>query len=387
MRSLPLVLAAALAVMAGSGHAANPAPVFQIADVSCTEGLTCAVTITKSAKANTYSQLRVTTSPGTAKAGVDFVSVSQVVTFGNTELRKTFQLSLVNDQVSEPTEQFQVAIAGARFATISRAVATVTVADNDPAPPTTQTCWDGSVIPIASTCPAKPVPVQCPDGSTVPQGQVCPVTPPDPQPVTWVPAPLRNGGYARITKVEPGPWSELNVLGHAPAIVGSVWYVVPGAWGYTATIVASNPDGHGSTTTEGRYVQAIAPMDRVDVPFAGFYVYLDDIEGVAPAVPAAGVSGMPFLAAAAAPALKIIDTDDSYLATGLARCMGLGMDHGELVPQERSSVEFGQQYRVSVREAGDANKHFPVLLVSASPVGSSTLGRAIVPSYCLTPKP
>jgi hypothetical protein len=97
---------------------------------------------------------------------------------------------------------------------------------------------------------------------------------------------------------------------------------------------------------------------------------------------------MPVLALAAQDPLRIVDTDDSYQAVGIKRCMGLSLDpDGMLVPTERSSVEIGQRYRVSVREAGEINKHSPVLLVSASPIGNSALGRAVVAYYCLTPKP
>lgn len=258
-----------------------------------------------------------------------------------------------------------------------------------PPPPATQTCWDGSVIPTAETCPVKPTPVQCPDGTTVPQGQTCPVAPPPPTTVTWLPVPLKNGGYARIIKVEPGPFSELNVLPHDPAVVGSVWYVVPAAWGAVDgnQVGILNPNNTVTIIkTPTRFVQALAPMDKIDLPFAGFYVYLDDIEGVAPAIPAGGGgAAMPMLATAAQ-GLTIVNTDDSYQATGVKRCMGLSLNSdGSFSPTERSSVEIGGHYRVSVREAGVVNKYSPVLLVSATPTGSSE-GRAIVPHYCLTPR-
>jgi hypothetical protein len=45
--------------------------------------------------------------------------------------------------------------------------------------PTTQTCPDGSVIPITQTCPAPtqtPTTKTCPDGSVIPSTQTCPVT-------------------------------------------------------------------------------------------------------------------------------------------------------------------------------------------------------------------
>ncbi len=43
-----------------------------------------------------------------------------------------------------------------------------------PPPPTTQTCADGSVIPVGATCPSPPPTQTCPDGSVILVGATCP---------------------------------------------------------------------------------------------------------------------------------------------------------------------------------------------------------------------
>jgi hypothetical protein len=56
----------------------------------------------------------------------------------------------------------------------------VTIKNTDPQPVQTQTCPDGSVIPVTQTCPVTPPPppttatAKCPDGGVIRGGSVCP---------------------------------------------------------------------------------------------------------------------------------------------------------------------------------------------------------------------
>ena len=57
--------------------------------------------------------------------------------------------------------------------------ATPTPTPATPTPEQTQTCWDGSVIPVSQACPAQPTPTPeqtqtCWDGSVIPVSQACP---------------------------------------------------------------------------------------------------------------------------------------------------------------------------------------------------------------------
>lgn len=138
-----------------------------------------------------------------------------------------------------------------------------------PPPPATQTCPDGSVIPTTQTCPAPPPPppVQCPDGTTVPAGQTCPVAPPPPAD-SWVSAPLKAGGYARLRN-----W---------PACCnGRIVRVSATHWVNLRTDIPTVPAGQRIWAVE--FMENL-PNTMLDDPMTqpGFFVG-SDLEGVAPA--------------------------------------------------------------------------------------------------------
>ncbi len=56
-----------------------------------------AIILARSGDLNVAEQVRFTTSDGTAKAGVDYAAIDQIVTFGPGETVKTIPLTIVND--------------------------------------------------------------------------------------------------------------------------------------------------------------------------------------------------------------------------------------------------------------------------------------------------
>jgi hypothetical protein len=177
-----------MALAAWPGGAMAARPVFTITGANCTEGTKCVFTITKDAKASSYSKIafKAYGAPGLGNAhlGVDFVKTEVSITFGNTELTKKVEVQTINNGVVDGNRLLAAAIYNLRNATVAVPGTTgVYIVDDDsstPLPPPTQTCPDGSVIPATDTCPVvPPATITCPDGTVVPVGTDCP-TPPAP---------------------------------------------------------------------------------------------------------------------------------------------------------------------------------------------------------------
>jgi hypothetical protein len=205
MRKAVALLFVLLALAAWPGGAMAARPVFTITGANCTEGHKCVFTITKDAKASSYSKLAFKAyggvGAGNAHLGVDFVKTEVSVTFANTELTKKVEVQTINNGVVDGNRLLAAAIYNLRNATVAVPGATgVYIVDDDgsaPIPPATQTCPDGSVIPATDTCPATTKP--CPDGSTVPIDQDCPV-PPAPG---WVDSPGLSGLAPIASEFDP----------------------------------------------------------------------------------------------------------------------------------------------------------------------------------------
>lgn len=163
-----LAIAVLLASAAAPSFAANPAPVFAISDAVCVEGEGCVFTITKSAKARSYSQIQFGVADDTAKAGTDYVATGGILlTFGNNELVKRITVRTIDNEAVDGPRKFVGRIAPVRFSAIGRSPAAGAISDNDVAPPPqvpTQTCPDGSIVPAAEMCPMPPTPPQEPGG-------------------------------------------------------------------------------------------------------------------------------------------------------------------------------------------------------------------------------
>lgn len=92
-------------------------------------------TVTRVGAPGTTSSVDYATSDGTATAG-DYQSAHGTLTFGPDDVTKSFTVPIVNDSVDEPDETVNLALSspGAPAALGSPATATLTIADDDPAP-------------------------------------------------------------------------------------------------------------------------------------------------------------------------------------------------------------------------------------------------------------
>jgi hypothetical protein len=229
----------AILLFAVQAHSASTAPAFSVASVTCPEAGPCSVTVRKSAKASSYSKVRVTTTDGTALAGADYRAVDLTLTFANNQLQQTVAIPLIDDTAVEAREAFTVKLTAVRFAQAGPA-ATVTITDNDlaPAPIGWKWCADeyGTCTITAGTSAqirygandswaqrtfsgsiycsysifGDPLPwigKHCETDGTIAAPTPTPEPPPTPTPTptpppvpsqTWVSAPLSVGGYAWI---------------------------------------------------------------------------------------------------------------------------------------------------------------------------------------------
>lgn len=136
----------------------NLPPVFDAPVVTTVaeNGGSAAFVIHKSAKAKSYSQIRVETVDGTAKAGVDYTPVSTTVTFGNNVVQMAVPITIIDNSVYQGNRVFGVRLTPVRFATLkgSYEPTTVTINDDEVAPQPPTPCPDGSTVPAGQTCPS-----------------------------------------------------------------------------------------------------------------------------------------------------------------------------------------------------------------------------------------
>jgi len=71
------------------------------------------------------------TKDGTAMAGPDYRTANGTVTFARGEVAKKIAIAVVGDTATEPDETFQVVLSNASGATITRAIAAVTIVNDD----------------------------------------------------------------------------------------------------------------------------------------------------------------------------------------------------------------------------------------------------------------
>lgn len=199
-------LLAGLAALAGglvptTPALAAPVPYFYMDDVSTNEDEGCLDIIVRRVGSNGRpSTMRVILRNGTAKSGTDFVGSTFDIVFPASVSFVTKCAQLIDDPWKEPIENFTGVIRpvsnaklyddGTGFFRIADSD-TGTVAEPPPPPPPpppvlTQTCPDGSIIPVTSTCPGTaPTTKTCPDGSVIPVANTCPVAPPPPTQTCW----------------------------------------------------------------------------------------------------------------------------------------------------------------------------------------------------------
>jgi hypothetical protein len=116
-----------------------PRPALSISDESVAEGtggattLTFAVTLAQ--RTNADVTVAYTTRDGTATAPADYAAASGTLRFAAGETRKTIAIRIVPDAEYEPDETFTVVLSAPVNATLARAAATGTIANDDRQPP------------------------------------------------------------------------------------------------------------------------------------------------------------------------------------------------------------------------------------------------------------
>jgi hypothetical protein len=233
---------------------------------------------------SSYSKVSVQLIDGTAKAGVDyrtFLGGTTTVTLGNRAQTWDLPIGIIDNGTFQGTRTFTAKITCLRNCRVLNPTATITITDNEVAPPpppvvTWTKCADEGgtcyvarpanvrygagttwtvprsvaasiscsndifgdpLVGTGKQCqtdgtpgtPPPPPPVQCPDGSTVPAGQVCPSSPPLPQ--SWVAAPLHDGGFARVRVVSDPKFEIAGAGSGRPLVAGEIVAVYFNGWG------------------------------------------------------------------------------------------------------------------------------------------------------------
>ena len=111
------------------------AMLLSVADATVTEadaGTTVvSVVVTRSGPATGTVTVTVSTAPGTALAGSDYQSRTTTLTFAPGVTQVTFSVNIVNNNTTEPTEQFSVVLSNPSGATIADRTGIVTIIDDD----------------------------------------------------------------------------------------------------------------------------------------------------------------------------------------------------------------------------------------------------------------
>ena len=114
-------------------------PSVSVADVSVQEGssgtTTATVTVTLSQATTTTVSVPWSLVAGTATSGVDFSGASGTLVFAPGQTQMVVLVSVLGDLVVESDEAFQLVLGTVTGATVSRGAATVTIRNDDAAPP------------------------------------------------------------------------------------------------------------------------------------------------------------------------------------------------------------------------------------------------------------
>jgi hypothetical protein len=146
------------------------------------------LTITKDAPAWDYSEVWVNTSDvgQSAVAGRDFTALSHNVDFDNKETSRTFTLTILNRHGTAGNRSFTVKFKSQRYANLSAPTMTVNITSVAPPPPAT----------------------------------------------TWISAPLRDGGFAKVAAVSDVDWDLTATTSGRPLVAGEAVALYSGAAGY-----------------------------------------------------------------------------------------------------------------------------------------------------------
>jgi hypothetical protein len=154
--TLHLVLSGSPEIVAGAGEAVatilddDPPPVVGVLDApAAAEGAGATFTIALSAPSGRDVAVAFTTADDTAIAGEDYTPRSGTLGIPAGATSVTLGVPLLDDGADEPDEAFELRIGFAVLATIGRATAGATIADNDDPPPPAAADPAGSETPPA----------------------------------------------------------------------------------------------------------------------------------------------------------------------------------------------------------------------------------------------
>jgi hypothetical protein len=146
------LLCLAALVLAAPAAAASSPPLFTAPDKTVLENAgSVGVDVLKSAKTTSYSKIRIRTMDGSCKANVNYRPVDVTLTFGNTALKMTVPVGLIDNSAYGGACTFAVTLTPVRFAQVPGGYnpTTITVQDNEiapPPPPTPATLWIASTF-------------------------------------------------------------------------------------------------------------------------------------------------------------------------------------------------------------------------------------------------
>ena len=117
------------------GGSVGTTPSASVANITVPEnGGLATVTVTISAPSAQPVTVQYATSNGSATSPTDFTPASGTVTIPAGSTTATFTVGIVDDNINEPTESFNVTLSNPINATLGTGTATVTITDNDTAP-------------------------------------------------------------------------------------------------------------------------------------------------------------------------------------------------------------------------------------------------------------
>jgi len=233
------------------GDDSTVVPTFQLSDLNVVEGdqgtQVVEVPYSLTAPSTQSVMVQATTVDGSAMAGADYVASQNTLNLPAGTTNGQISLTIVGDAVFETEESFQVQLSNPQGVLLARNAATITIADNDPAP--------------------TPTPGPTPSPTPQPTPQPTPTPAPSPTPVA-------PGGSLTVTVVDD--WgggfnanAQLLYTGSAPLQGWTLtfeWpYEITQIW--NAELVSRNGDQY--TIRNASWNASVAPNGRVDFGFLG----------------------------------------------------------------------------------------------------------------------
>jgi hypothetical protein len=147
--------AQAVGTIVEKGAAQGSVPSLSIGDVVARESEGATFTVTLSAAAPTPVSATFSTSDGSARQGLDYLARTATLNFAPGERTKTIAVTIVDDDLAEPSETFSVGLGNAVNATIARSRAIATIESSDAAVAgARQAPAPAGVLPVTVTPPA-----------------------------------------------------------------------------------------------------------------------------------------------------------------------------------------------------------------------------------------